>query len=553
MQSVPAWMYEAMAIVAFAMGLFVLLLGGIFVLLLGGIFVLWLGATPIWHAFFGRETPAKSDAAAETGEATTRASTKPAVAIILAGGLIWLGGGGGLIWLGLHYGFEFHERLIALVSPQSEYQVHRPAPPRDIEPSRQPRPSISASPCNPVEARYGLIIDAGSSGSRIYIYCWKPGGDPANRVPWVTAALGQQGKPLVFKFPTTPLSDKSCESDATNCLIPLIDDALRNIGNDPQITQVHLMATAGMRLKKQKNPEQSQVTMDTAEAYLKKTFKSASTVTSTIITPEQEALYGWIAVNYLMGFLKDRDGNSSPTMGILELGGASAQIAYASSDPSPQGLATEPWQWGKTKYQIYRHGFDGFGQNQALDKINAFYRKNNSSMIKERRPINPCYPINYRITGDDDVGEGTGNYNECKDEIKETLLPPLLNDLQMKNPRQPPHGVFLAYAGYYYTFSFLSKAFNKPILSPAELEDAGGQYCSEKWEKLDNWKELKSYSGEEYLPEWCFRAAYIAALLQTGYGFPNDTQQIFITDTIQGNDISWTLGAMVYQAGAKLP
>jgi hypothetical protein len=84
MQSVPAWMYEAMAIVAFAMG--------IFVLLLGGIFVLWLGATPTWHAFFGRETPAKPPAAAEPGAATTPASTRPALAIILGGGLIWLGG-----------------------------------------------------------------------------------------------------------------------------------------------------------------------------------------------------------------------------------------------------------------------------------------------------------------------------------------------------------------------------------------------------------------------------------------------------------------------------
>jgi hypothetical protein len=470
-------------------------------------------------------------------------------------------GGGGLIWLGLHYGFEFHERLIALVSPRSEDQVH-PAPPRADSgvTSRKVAPSIArqSSPCNPVEARYGLIIDAGSSGSRIYIYCWKPGGDPANRGPWVTAALGQQGKPLVFKF-STPLSDKSCESDAHNCLSRLIDDARQNIGNDPQITRVHLMATAGMRRKEVDYPKETKVTMDTAEAYLKKTFKSASTVTSTIITPEQEALYGWIAVNYLMGFLKDKDGNSSPTMGILELGGASTQIAYASSDPSSQGLATLPW--GDTTYQIYRHSFDGLGQDKALDKINYSYSNSgHSSMSKQRRPINPCYPIDYPIPGDDGLGAwnygdglGAGNYNDCKNQIENTLLLSLPNDQQMDKQRRQPHGVFLAYAGYYYTYSFLSKVFEKPILSLAELETAGSQYCSERWEKLDNWEKLKSYSDEKYLPLWCFRAAYIAALLQTGYGFPNATQQIFTTDTIQGNEISWTLGAMVYEAGSKLP
>jgi hypothetical protein len=534
MQSVPAWMYEAMAIVAFAMGIVVLL----------------LGLALIMRAFGGK-SPAKSDAAmpalpaAETGAAgpieaaapgaaTTRASTRAAIAIILGGGLIWLGGGGGLIWLGLHYGFEFHERLVALVS--------KPVP--DKPPVAPPEQS---SACNTVETRYGLIIDAGSSGSRIYIYCWKL--DEANRVPWVTAAPGQQGKPFSLKVPK-PLSDVSCESDADNCLKPLIDYALEKIGNDPQIladTRVHLMATAGMRLKKRDNPEQSKVTMETVDAYLKKTFKSASTVTSTVITAEEEALYGWIAVNYLMGFLKDKDGNSSPTMGILELGGASTQIAYASSDPSPQGLATLQWEWGETTYQIYRHSFGDLGQDQALGKINALYRTKNSSMSKERRPINPCYPKDYLKPGDYELGEGTGNYNDCKDEIERTLLLPLGND-----QRRPPHGVFLAYAGYSYTYSFFSRLFNLKSFSPlAELEGAGDLYCSTKWKELADWKELKPY--EKYLPEYCFKAAYIAALLQTGYGFPKDTQQIIFTDTLHGNEISWTLGAMVYQAGAKLP
>jgi apyrase len=502
MQSVPAWMYEAMAIVAFATGIVVLL---------------W-GLTLIMRAFWGKSSDAVMLAL------RTRASTRAAIAIIL---------GGSLIWLGLHYGFEYHERLIALVS--------QPVP--NTPPVAPPVPS---SACNTVEARYGLIIDAGSSGSRIYIYCWRPG--ETNRVPWVTAALGQDGKPFYFKVPT-PLSDVSCESDADNCLKDLIDYALEKIGNNSQMLaqiRLHLMATAGMRLKQRDNPERSKVTIETVDAYLKKRFKSASTVTSAIITLEEEALYGWIAVNYLMGFLKDKDGNSSPTMGILELGGASTQIAYASSDPSPQGPATLPWKWRETTYQIYGHSFGDLGQDQAFRKINAFYRTKNTSMSKERRSINPCYPKGYLKPGDYDVGEGTGNYNDCKDEIERTLLLPLGN-----NQRRPPHGVFLAYAGYYYINSFFSKAFQlNSFFSLAELETAGDLYCS-SWKELEDRKELKPY--EKYFPEYCFRAAYIAALLQTGYGFPKDTRQIIITDTLHGNEISWTLGAMVYQAGANLP
>jgi hypothetical protein len=130
----------------------------------------------------------------------------------------------------------------------------------------------------------------------------------------------------------------------------------------------------------------------------------------------------------------------------------------------------------------------------------------------------------------------------------------LFNNQPTNNQHHPPHGIFLAYAGYSYTYSFFTRVYNlKPFFSLSELEAAGQLYCEAKWKELKERKDLKSYSDEKYLPEWCFRAAYIAALLQTGYGFPTDTQQIITTDTLHGNEISWTLGAMVYQAGAKLP
>jgi hypothetical protein len=82
--------------VALAIGAFVM-----------GIVVLSLGLRLIMRAFGGK-SPAKSDSmmpaqvaetgaagpieAAAPGAATTRASTRAAIAIILGGGLIWLGG-----------------------------------------------------------------------------------------------------------------------------------------------------------------------------------------------------------------------------------------------------------------------------------------------------------------------------------------------------------------------------------------------------------------------------------------------------------------------------
>jgi apyrase len=397
--------------------------------------------------------------------------------------------------------------------------------------ARVPRQSLA---CNTVDARYGLIIDAGSSGSRIYIYCWKPAG--ANGIPWVAAAPALEGEPSWTMKVKTRLSDVSDDNDAENSLKPLINYALEKIGNDPQTlaqTPLYLMATAGMRLKAKDHPAQSKVIIRIVDKYLKKTFASAS---STVISGEEEALYGWIAVNYLMGFLKEKDGNSSPTMGTLELGGGSTQIAYASSNPPPQGLAT--LQWGETTYQIYPHSLGDSGQDQALEKINAAYKTDNAN--KEEK-LNPCYPRGYSKRGDADLGKGTGVYDACKQKIIDTL--PLVNQHRLLL-----HGAFLAYSGYYYTHSFFKL---KPFSSLANLEEAGRTYCETDWQNLTL---VVKYSDQDdrYFPQYCFKAAYIAALLQTGYGFPADTRQIIFTDTLHGNEISWTLGAMIHMAGAEL-
>ncbi len=82
--------------------------------------------------------------------------------------------------------------------------------------------------CGMAEANYGLIIDAGSSGSRIYIYCWKPAG--ANGIPWVKAAPGIEGESPWLHKVGTGLSryaedPKLKTEDAWKSLQPLIEYA----------------------------------------------------------------------------------------------------------------------------------------------------------------------------------------------------------------------------------------------------------------------------------------------------------------------------------------
>jgi GDA1/CD39 (nucleoside phosphatase) family len=112
----------------------------------------------------------------------------------------------------------------------------------------------------------------------------------------------------------------------------------------------------------------------------------------------------------------------------------------------------------------------------------------------------------------------------------------------------PSNAEFLALSGYYYTHSCFKLGHS---LSLEKLQMEGSEYCDTEWGKLEL---VAKYSDSEdkYLKQYCFKVAYIVTLIHEVYGFPMDTRKISTTDSLQGNEISWTLGAMIHMAGAKL-
>lgn len=455
-------------------------------------------------------------------QATTIAvSAIPGLFIVVVGGV--------LIGLALQYGSEFH-RLIS---------VHEGIPGQ----------SAKTSACTTVDAHYGLIIDAGSTGSRIYIFCWKRAG--ANGIPWVKAAPELGGESPWSKS-NKDLRDKAALSsyekapeDARKSLEPLIEYALAKIGNDPQTlarTSLYLMATAGMRQLSESDPEKSEQILQNVRQYLKRI--PFNDVYIQVISGQQEGLFGWIAVNYLNGFLKDK--NPLPaigtTIGAIELGGASTQITYVPPDFSRHdGI---PLQWGETTYQIYSQSLN-LGQKRAIDQLDTTHKST------------ACYPKGYPVS---DSSKGEGNYDTCRVAIRDMLRemctgPEAARTCTLKFceevkecssvKKQPPvSGVaFLAWSNYSYTQDFFKLG---QFYSFEKLKSEGKQYCSKDWNEIQ--KEYSSMVGEEHLKGYCFSSAYIPTLLHEGYGFSGETQQITTANFLQGNEISWTLGAMVYIA-----
>src|SRR3990167_775198 len=166
-------------------------------------------------------------------------------------------------------------------------------------------------------SHYAIIVDAGSSGSRLHIFEYN---NTAKRVPVIKDIFSEATKPGLSSFAEHP-------EDASSSLKKLLDDATQALQQqqiNPHAVTINILATAGMRLL----PEDKQTAIYTNVInYLKNNYAFIIGEVTTI-NGKTEGLYGWLDINYLLG-------NFAPhqaTMGSLDMGGASTQIAFRSEE-----------------------------------------------------------------------------------------------------------------------------------------------------------------------------------------------------------------------------
>ncbi len=364
-------------------------------------------------------------------------------------------------------------------------------------------------------ADYAVVIDAGSSGSRVHIFEWEPGqGNALPKVKAIKPGPGECEKSVV----SPGIAQKALKSseDAGNYLKPLINCALGVI-KDEKIrhgTKLYLMATAGMRLL---DGDSQKSIFEAVRAYLKKdTPFIVDAPGIRTISGKEEGVFGWIAANYFY------DGSAVPVFsgdkGTLDLGGASTQMTFLSPNAPKKNSFT--LRLGDTSYALYAVSFLGWGQNEAFHKASG----------------PSCLPSGY-------AKDSVGNYDICKEGIKAAMTAEGKNKCNgacspTGGYRPQAEGGFIAFSGFYYTFSFFCPGTDR--VSLRDLEKAGRDFCRTPWKDL-----VTRYpgTGEQYLSRYCFNAAYMSALLNGAYGFPMDTDRISVRE---GTD--WTMGAVVYEA-----
>ncbi len=200
------------------------------------------------------------------------------------------------------------------------------------------------------EVTYVSVIDAGSSGSRIALY--EDGSQP----------LGSPNRLMEKKPSVPPLSDfESNPNEAgPKGIGPLLDELdayLLTKEIDKSNASVSVLATAGLRNVEQRDPAAAAAIIASVTAYIPTRGYTVGEVA--IMSGQREALYAWIDANASDGTLDDGDNN----IGIVEIGGASAQVAFQS--PTSGGRGAQTTTVGSLTFNVVALSYLGLGQNDA--------------------------------------------------------------------------------------------------------------------------------------------------------------------------------------------
>lgn len=400
----------------------------------------------------------------------------------------------------------------------------------------------------PQKYKYGIVLDAGSSHTALYIYEWPAEKD--NNTGRVEQKHSCKVKgPGISSYASEPWrageSLKACMQEAEHW-VP---------SKRYHETPLYLGATAGMRLLDAENKSASDKVFKAVEEALQKfpfSYQGAR-----ILLGQEEGAFGWVTVNYLSDRLKQ----GLETTGALDLGGASTQISFVSDhfdgSESPNNSVT--FRLYGNDYNLYTHSFLCYGKDQALRLTLAHQTQSGPETI-----LDPCFHSGYNETKNYSVlydspcvsdrkpqnapvsftHQGQGNFQKCQEVVKNifNFSSCRYSQCSFNGIFQPQlQGPFGAFSAYFFVMDFLN--LTDPSISLETVKIKLEQYCATPWKQI---KDQHPHIKVKYLAEYCFSGTYILTLLTEGYNFTSETySNIQYIKKIKGSDAGWTLGYML--------
>lgn len=370
---------------------------------------------------------------------------------------------------------------------------------------------------NDQQYKYGIMFDAGSTGSRIHVYKFLVTSGGLD----LKDELFRQVKPGLSSYPDDVAGAKAS-------IQGLLDEALTYIPqNQHSETQVALKASAGLRILGEE--KSIPILNGVGDLLNNSAFTTNPLWNPEIMGGDKEAVYAWVTLNYLSKAIGH--GDITSTFGTLDLGGGSTQIAFAPKlsstvESAPSGYMTSEKVFGHD-FNVYIHSYLNLGLMSFRQQILGGAHENTEQTI-----TTPCFKTNQQLSWSNArsdykiIGSGP-NFDSCYSIAK--------NVLTSHNIHKPAEIKTLSWYAFSYYFD---RAQESGLISDAGGEIKVGQFLTAaKNACSDNAK----FSHEN--ADWmCTDLTVISALLIDGFGFGEETE-LKLYKKIDGIETQWSLGA----------
>ncbi|OAY44407.1 apyrase 2 [Manihot esculenta] len=397
--------------------------------------------------------------------------------------------------------------------------------------------------------RYAVIFDAGSSGSRVHVYCFDRNMDlvPIGK----DLELFVQIKPGLSAYASDPQA-------AANSLHSLLDKAESVVPKELRSkTPVRVGATAGLRAL---GAEASERILDAVRTLMKdrSTLKSEADGV-TVLDGSQEGSYEWVTINYLLGKLS---GSYSDTVGVVDLGGGSVQMAYAISkmdaEKAPRVSDGEDSYIKEMRlmgsdYYLYVHSYLHYGLLAARAEIlKVSEGSDNACILAGYDGVYKYGGVEYKAS----AAASGSSFEGCRSLALKALR---VNDSACTHMKCTFGGVWnggggdgqknLFVASFFFDRAaeagFIDPALPVAQVNPSDFKEAAKRACETK---LEDAKSAYQRVEEGNLPYLCMDLVYQYTLLVDGFAL-EPWQDITLVKKVKYRDslveAAWPLGSAI--------
>ncbi|PKK20557.1 ectonucleoside triphosphate diphosphohydrolase 2 [Columba livia] len=408
-------------------------------------------------------------------------------------------------------------------------------------------------PVTPLRTKYGIVLDAGSSHTILFIYQWTT--TKGNK----TGVIRDCSSCLVQGLGFSNYSDfpQKVEKSLESCL----NWAQKEIPADQHSqTPLYFGASASMRQLNLTHPTLPDGVLAALTVALKSSpfdFQRAQILSS----PEKEA-FNWVAVNYVLGnfFKYDWRGQLVPsgkrTAGVLSMGRTSAQLTAGVKEENQAPMEGARLQLYGQTHSVYTRRCPCHGTDQLRSSLL-------STLIQEQRSAktmsNPCWPLSYsrevqwhsvhegpcavsNDTSDIPGPEvfkitGSSNPTACMG-----LVQRLLNTSSSCSFfKHPLSSVFKPFQTRFLVMSEAMDFMRETVRSP-DLGQAVNRLCGMSVKELVK----ESQTSLDTLADYCLVSVFIFHLSTKGYMFDLDRSVWTAFQEKMGDPSSgWTLGYLL--------